>query len=320
MTNLKDNYYSIIAMESDIPRPKKISFKQLLSLRETRVTPIDISVIPGITIPAHLSTKKKIGEENTISIEIRKIFNRTTVDNILKAQKELIKIVKTNAQNIEALVDIAEEILQNFIIKEQNIKNYMHLLNAIHNATIVATDPMIEKPRTIGYYFTEKCRVMIFGCIDKNNIRMLAKLDLDDINQSDKYDREREKIINLIIIVCCLFDQRGTSLIRLSETPIYSVMFHILTSYRDAQNQMIELGNPYETDCSNEEEYEILTKMCTLYAEQLYVFLDKIGSQLAKNSSNKSLNMSELIDRFKSEVIPTLTEAFLKSKCESLKI
>ncbi|AYV85834.1 MAG: hypothetical protein Satyrvirus49_3, partial [Satyrvirus sp.] len=95
---------------------------------------------------------------------------------------------------------------------------------------------------------------MFFSCINEKNIRSLAQLDQDDNDDLDKYNREREKIINLITVICCLYEQRSTQKLKLIATPVYVILNTILNFYNQIQEKMKNLGNPYEDeDCKNEE-------------------------------------------------------------------
>ena len=303
--------------------PQTISVNQLIAFKKQKVKPIEGLNIPNIVIPAHLVSKKRQTEaSNTLSINIRLLFNSLTIDNLAKVKEQLRETIIEKATSAELIEEIAQEILSNFIISEQNIKNYLHLLNAISPACVLMPPaPGITKnvSPTIGNYFLGKCKDLIFNSINDTNIRKLAEMDLDDFDQLDLYNREREKIINLITTICCLYEQRNTANIKLTAIHLFDLIKNILNAHKSLQNKMHELGNPYEEDCSNEEEYELCRKMCSLYAEQLYIFLSKQAKEFNKDQSEvKGQKMSELVERFKNEIVPSLSEAYLISKCESI--
>lgn len=309
-------------MENNIITPHRLTVSQLLSLKNQTVKPIDGLNIPNITMPSHLVSKKRSTEANdTLAVNIRLLFNSLTNDNITESKERLRSIVYAKAQNVEMLNEIAEELLQNFIISEQNIKNYMHLLNAIWNASVLiqCPDASDKVSPTIGNYFLNKCKDMIFNNISEKHIRMLALMDQDDSDDLDKYNREREKIINLIITICHLYAQRTTAYIKLTAVQIFSVLKIILDTYTNIQNKMKELGDPYEDECEDEDEYECCRRMCSIYAEHVYTFLSQQGREFFIDKTVvKDQNLGYLINRFSTEIIPTLTEAYLISKCKSL--
>lgn len=313
-------------MEDHTITPQRISIDYFLTVRNQKIKPIDGLNVPNITMPPHLVSKKRSTEAgDTLSINIRHLFNSLTDDNIVKVKNQLKEIVYAKAKTIEMLNEIAEEVLQNFLISDKYIKNYMQLLNGIWNAQLLVpnTNPVDKKVSpSIGNLFLAKCKDMIFLLISEKNIRRLAELDQDDPDQQDTYNREREKIINLIVTICSLYEQRNTPLIKLTALQLYFVMKHIIEYYNTNQMRMKELGNPYEEDCSNEGEYETCRKMCTLYAEQLYTFMFRQGKDFIQDSTvikdDKETTLQNLVERFKMEMVPTLTEAFLKSKCGDL--
>jgi len=147
----------------------------------------------------------------------------------------------------------------------------------------------------------------------------LAELDIEDPDQLDLYNRRQRMIINLITTLCCLYEQRNKTLIKLSGLQLYPVINKILDSYKNNQIRMAQLGNPIETDCLDENEYECLRKMCTIYAEHLYIFMHAEGKEFVKDKPNvKGQVLNDLVVRFRTDVMPTLTEAFLIFKCSEL--
>lgn len=308
--------------------PHSIPVQQLISLKNRKVQSIEGLNIPNITIPPCLVTKKRITEAvDSLSINIRQLFNSITSENISIVKEQLRNIIVAKAQNAETIEEIAQEILLNFIISEQNIKNYIHLLNSVSSACVllstnknIAPNDKSNVSPTIGNIFLKKCREMIFDCIDVANIRKLAVMDQDDEDQLDIYNRGREKIINLITTICCLYEQRSTANIKLTATQLFCLINTILTHHKNTQSKMNELGNPYEiNDCKDEIEYEILRKMNILYAEQLYTFMYREAKEFNKDPELvKGQCLKIVVNRFKKEIIPTLTEAYLVSKCDSI--
>ncbi|MEM3063644.1 MAG: hypothetical protein QW303_08925, partial [Nitrososphaerota archaeon] len=292
-------------MEKQIT-PSKIYVKQFLAWKNQKVKPIDGINIPNISVPPHLAGKKRPTETvNTITITIRHIFNSLTSDNISDVREKLRTVIYTQVKNVEMLSEVADEIFQNFIVSEQNIKNYMCLLNAVWNASILVQDSSGKNVSpTIGNFFLNKCKKMIFDFIGEENVRRIASLNIDDNDELDIYNRERDKIINLIITICYLYEQRKTTLIKVTAVQVFSVMEKILNTYKKLQAKMKELGNPYnDEDCVDENEYEILRKMCTLYAEQIYTFLVREGKEfIVDTTSINGQTLKNLVERFRDEV------------------
>jgi hypothetical protein len=310
-------------MDSRTITPQTISVAQFLAFKNQKVKPIDGLNIPNITVPPHLVSKKRHTEaSDTLAINIRMLFNSLTSDNLAKIKKQLRETIVEKAKSSEMIEEIAQEILSNFIISEQNIKNYMHLINAISTACIILPTSGNTKTvsPTIGNYFLGKCKDLIMNFISDSNIRKLAQMDLEDSDQLDIYNREREKINNLIITICCLYEQRNTANIKLTAIHLFDLIKNILNIYNSLQKKMSELGNPYEEDCTDEEEYELCRKMCSLYAEQLYTFMNKQAVEFNKDQTDvRGQKLEELTKRFRNEIVPTLTEAYLESKCETIK-
>lgn len=215
---------------------------------------------------------------------------------------------------IKDIESIAEEILRNFIVDEKNINNYLQILNIISPTCFISKDS--EKPSiSVGNCFLGKLRTMIFDRISTENIRELAKLELDDMDQLDIYNKERTKINNLILTLCSLYDQRNTKFIKLSGNHIYSVINIIASRYEECINKMKELGDP-EEDCLDEDEYEILRKMSIIYAEHLYLIMNREASSFSRESFTK---LVEFVNKFRNEIVTTIKVPWLLSKCDSIK-
>lgn len=314
-----------------VASPKSIPISQMMIFKNSidQIHPIDGLSIPNVTIPPQLSRKKMLNNSNeTISISIRHLFNSLTSNNISEIKEQLKNIVVTKVQSAEMIEEIAQEMLSNFLISEKNIKNYMQLLNSVHMNCIllkpqsrndnVKSDKNVTP--TIGCFFIKKCGEKIFNYISEKNIRKMAQMDQDDDNELDSFNRSREKINNLIITICHLYEQRKTTYIKLTAVHLYTLIDTILMNYRKCQNKMKDLGNPYQDEkCNDEIEYEILRKMCSLYAEQLYIFMKNEAKEFNNDQTNvNGSTLKVLVERFKSEVVPTLTEAYLISKCENI--
>lgn len=315
-----------MSLNDHILRPKIITIEQFTSFSKEIVYPIDGLKIPNILVPKSLVGKSRPTEiNNTLSINIRKLFNGLTNDNIEIIKNQLQNIILTEVKDFSSIKEIADEILSNFLISDQHIEKYILLLNTISTACVKIPDPnnvsSTKMSPTIGTVFLNKCRDLIFGYIKEENIRKLALLDEENLDEQDVYNRERSKISNLIITICYLYGQRNTNYIRLCAPQIYEVINTLINNYVINNTKMKKLGNPYnDEECKDEREFEILKKMCSLYAENLYIFMVKKGSEINNDPQLvKNKLLKTLIIRFKSEVVPSLTEAYLISNCETLK-
>lgn len=309
-----------------------INIKQLLEYKGQSVEAIANLNIPNIIMPQHLLSKKRtIDESSSTIINIRGLFGALNDENSQQVIKRLREIIIAEAQTVSALHEIANEFLQQFMVGGKFIKGYLKMLNSIHDAAILTEDKSdvsgkkMKISETIGNCFLSKCRDTIFSKVSLENIISLAALNTDDADELDKYSRERDTIMNLITTICYLYEQRKTNYIRLTAVQIYSVMKRIIDSYKKSNDEMTNLGNPYEGDCVDEERYLLLERTCTLYAEQLYIFLSKCLSTFLEDPTpvriaEKEHKLADLVDTIRKEIIPTLTEPYLVNKYAELKV
>ena len=296
--------------------------------------------IPGL-IPIPNIVMVDNSKKKSIITEVRKLFNKVTRINIDEIKTDLRTIViefLCNVKNPEVnlpdeMNKIADEILQNFIVSESNIKIYTQMLNAIFNITVSHVHPktgekVCSKP--IAYYFLLNCKNLIFKYISEEHIRTLVMKDQENEDELDSFNKEKAKICNLIITICSLYDQRNTTNIKLPGIAVYGIINTILNNYTGITIRMKKLGNPYEDEeCMDEFEYDCLNRMCAMYYEQVIVFLDLEYESFINDTSiiqekvtiDNQLVMqdkvlSDLITRFKNDVYPNIVEPHLKHKCE----
>jgi len=291
----------------------------LKSSRSTPVQAIDNLNIPNISIPACLQGKKRVTQgDDTIARQIRPLFNNTTSENVVEVKEKLRKLVIEKAQTVELLNEVATEIFQLFLISEANIPNYIQLLNAIHNAAVLIPDPKTKEKKAslpIKYYFIELCKNTIFQNISVENIRKLAEMDQDDDDQLDEYNKKRGKMLNLVMTLCVLYDQRGTTNIHITSKHLSSCLVALFDFYTKIYQEYCDQINPETGECrdTDYDEHEILARMLTLYAEHLYIFMFK-----EKNSFKEDPAMNVFVDRFQKEIMTTLTMDHLISRCTDL--
>ena len=306
-------------------KPERIDRAFIFSRLDEICTPIlngQIS-IPNIIIPKKLA-KKPIIESNVdeIILNVRMILNNVTSVNVSTFIGNLRSIILSGVTKQDELKNITEEIYLCLLISEENVKNGMILVNSIAKMCVIV-DPDSEKlSSNIGTFFLEKCREDIMNSINVDNMKILCNLNnVDDTTDLDEYNKKKTHIINLINVLCILYKQRHDSdNIRLGSAPIYSVINKIISAYKMILSKIEELGDPYSKDgCLDEELHEQLSKISTLYAEFIFTFMKKIGSELNKCTDicdNKL--MSELVTVFKEEIIPTITESYLIARCKNI--
>ena len=315
----------------DVYKPKRINFRSLNEWKDRPVKPIDNMNIQYITVPEHLAGKKRSTEQkDTIENNIRPLFNSVTVTNIQIVKEQLRLVVLSKTHNIDSLKSIAIEILHNFIISEQTIKTYLHLLNAIHGISITVPDeisPLIgvevvktKTSKSIGNLFLEECRLLFIKLSLFNNIKTIAAIDTDTIDGMDLYTKQISEISNLLLLFCVLYQQRNTTNIKLTASHLIPVIKTLIDNHNKCREKMKELGDPYEDECEDEDDYELHKKMTSIYARQLYILFNDQGHHFAKDTtSSKSTTLPELIELFKRSVVPFIYESDLIANYNGLK-
>ena len=307
--------------------PRTISIEQMRKFQKKVPVPIKLS-IPNITLQHDNPTKKEyVKPDETIQTAIRPYFNYVSNDNICKIIEQLRAKIMEKAKSEESIEKIAEEVLECIMVSELNIANYMKILNSICSIGLEVEKTL--KKIIIGHCFLDKCRNKIYSLIDDKYIEKLAQF-LMDPEIEDEHNIKRDKINNLLTVICCLYSQRNipTANIKVTSIQIYQLLNHILNTYAKLQKKIILLGDPNDGKCTNEDEWLLFTKMATLYAEQLYVcFSSKIKefeadpSEIPQKKEGEKTNvffLRDLVKRFKLEVVPTLTEEYLRMKCSNL--
>lgn len=299
---------------------------------------LDMSIMPisGLSIPKITMPNKNI--QYSIITEIRKLFNIVTATNVDIVKTELKKIIIDSLVNKDSkellsnkMNDIVNEILNNFIISDTKLlQTYTKMLNAISCVAIRSIntetgDP--EQSEPIRSYFLKNCRTLIYKYICSENIKLMCMKNLDDIDEEDLFNKEKNKITNLIMTICSLYNQRNLDVdIKLTAIPVHGIIQHMLNECIIIISKMKELGNPYESDgCLDEEAYIILNRMYTLYSELMLVFFDTEyasfatdTTQIKDKTTGSNQTLSNIIFRFKQEIIPNLEEPYLLARCNKI--
>lgn len=316
-------------MENNIIKTKSINVDQIkYILLNHKVKPIDNLLIPDITFPSYLSTRRRQSESDSeLIINIRLLFNSLSTENVNSRSEQLQNMILENAKSSDMIKDISNEIFSHFMNDEKLIPSYLRLLNSVFNMMHcpvgVSADELKKKNNqpTIGNIFLNKCRETIIGMIDLKNIKKLSEFDMDDIEECDNFNDQREKIFNLITTICHLYEQRNGPYIHLTANQVIPLISTILKYYKFIHNELCNTVNPYETDCSDEdvEKYESLKKMANIYAEQIYHFINlEIKNFYEDKSIVSGTTFADIIDSFKTQVVPNITESYLINKCKNI--
>lgn len=297
----------------------------LMAHKSDKTVPIPGLAIPNINFPSEMKSQKIINN-NTISEAIRPFFNSVTTTNIKEVCEKLRAIIMKKIKKPAELKEVASEILDHFMLNETGIPVYLEMINSVHDITMSIKVPnedgtISETKKTINYYFIDECRIRIMIFVrERSTIQKLAELDLGDEDQLDKYNKEREKMLNLIITLCEIYKSRNTGGITISGKNLISCITFLLNNYNNTIKEHLSEKTKYENELLDkldkgeeiDDDYEmmqkldILKKMSVLYAEQLYMFLLKGMPDLKKESDIKNI-----ITRVKEEVVPTLEAGHL---------
>lgn len=320
-------------------QPKTIPVEYFMEHRSDKVKPIQGLTIPNIIFPKELSNKRSTEVSDTLVNYVIRLRNTMTSENIPIIKEKLRESIMEKANSEEDLRDVAQVLLDTFLIGGTNISNCMHLLNAVYRAqfnTSKQNDNAVEKTtsttpvkiHSIGFFFLDKCRNKIFEYISADNIRKIASLNKDDVDELDEYHRQRDNIFNLIETVCYLYEQRKSDNIKLSARQLIPLMGQIYNSYMTASKRAKELGNPYEgEDCEDETEYEILSEMSSIYALLLCSFIKREYKEFMEDLEEVSIviggqktncQLKKIIELFKVDVIPTLTNDGVRTMCKDI--
>jgi len=169
------------------------------------VEPIHNLIIPKVIVPSDLIKKRRPETKDTMATYIRQLLNSITMHNVEQAKKQLLFDIENKVKSEESLTEIATELLSSFVVSHKNLDNYIQILNAICLASFRITNPITKEvvsSKSIGNIFLDKCRKLIFENLTEEHIAMIAdKYNLDDEDDLDIYNKEKDKILNLILLL-----------------------------------------------------------------------------------------------------------------------
>lgn len=295
---------------------KFIDYQSMLLYKDCNVQPINLN-ITNINIPLSLSFQNV--EKKSIVTNIRGLLNIVSDENLAQIKEKIRDIIIAKIPTVENLNEIAIELVEQFITSGDYIRKYIDILNYIYNIKVLKEDGVQKQSESIGNCFLRKCKELILTNLDISKVNQLATFDLTNNDDFDLYNKERDRITNLITILCLLYEQRNTNLIRLSAIQIIPLLKQIVDNYYKITKEMAILGDPYEDECSDETKYLILEKSITLYVDYLYTFIST--SFASFNNDDTVVNNTKLVDYvniLKNDIMPNLSESYLIAACKGL--
>lgn len=293
--------------------------------------------LPNINIPNNLMPRRFGTNESQIKSKVRELLNTVTKDTINASTNKLRAIIDEESKergknaDVSMLKEIAQEFLDSFLVAGQRLNEYLHLLNSIHliaikESIIQDSKEKIISSKTIGAYIIDFIKEKYMIMVDENNIRTMAMRNMDDPDEQDIFFKDEEKIINIITLICALYNQRDTTFIRLNITHIIIVFNKLLGFHSNAMKLLSELD---EDD--DEEEYDIRRRMASIYEKMMYTVLKTYSADMLKDTgslprsdaSGKVIDriyMKDLINKFKTEVVPKICESYLVTLVGKLSI
>lgn len=289
---------------TDIYKPEIISKHFFMENIDKPVSPmVDIS-IPKITIPSHLLPRAAGSINiNPLAKKIRYYFNNATPQSISIIKPKLHEYITLNMQSLEDYVHIVEEIFENFLVNSEVIKDYMDLLNHVQQISV----EIDGKTRSIGTGFVNKCGEVAHEIIGYAKIRNLVMYDLSNDDDLDKYNRYKDRVKNLFITICHLYNQRHSTPFSVNVIHIYPLLNQMINLFKKCVSE--------STTNKDKSEANTFKKMSNVYAGFIYVFIAKERTNFIKdkNCTNQSQYMSNIVLMFDKDVVPHISDNALLS-------
>jgi hypothetical protein len=316
-------------------RPKSINLEAFYYYYNNgKFDNIVIKKLTNVTVPSYLMPKICF-EENVknITFDVKFTLNSLTNSNTNEIKKKLKTIITKNTtdnkNNMLIIKIVTEEILNGFLKTKNCFNGYLTILNLCSKICVRSDDLTNKTTFTIGKSFIIECRNLSIKLYGATNIKRLASIlpscDGDDDN---KFNEEKDEILNLTRILCSLYNQRtDSSKIKLIAEELYPLINKIIDIYIIHRNKFKALPNPYNIDYDDDAaenidelifNYEVTKGIVKLYSEIIYVFMENCSDQFISDTNDKNNNMSKLVDRFKNEVIPTLIDQWIIIKSSAL--
>ena len=324
-------------------RPDKINGRVFLNLLENpnhTLFPINLG-IPNLTIPNNMVPRQFGNTESSIKLKVRELLNIVTKDSIIGTANKLRSVIDEETRergklaNSSILKDIANEFLDTFLVSGKQLNEHLQLLNSIYMIAIKEPSTQVSdaKPilsKSIGGFITDLLKEKYMSLVSESNVKAMAMRDVDNPDEQDLYYREEDKLINIISLICAMYNQRNTKNISLHSTHIIIILNKLLTSHANIIKNLKNLENN-DDESENEEEYDIYRRMATIYEKCMYTVFKDYHKDMVNDKDPlvkkdvdgniiQTVLLKDLINMFKKNVIPHICEMYLISLVKSLNI
>jgi hypothetical protein len=269
--------------------------------------------LPNVEIPSHMSKKiRKISAE----CAIRFVFNNVTTGTIESSKIELHKKITEYAGTPADMMEMAEEMLQNFMISEDNIDMFLPLIQHTHNIKC-PTDS-----RSIGIIFLNKCGMTLSHMTSLDEVTKMASMDTDgDLDQTDKYNKICNKIACLIKTICLLYMRPDKKKLFVASPKLTGLVDIIITNCIHSSQLMDKIGDPYDLDQECEDETEFFIQECvrSIYIDHLILFMEYSAKTLILDPTvTDGKTPKQLLDKFHSEIVPMIKGSARLAKIKNI--
>lgn len=263
--------------------------------------------LPNVKIPNNMNQKSvEAFKEENIKTAIRNALNSLNVDNIESIKKSIKDIIFIQVKDSDDLRKIVEEFYDNIIII--SIKNISLIINIIDSFSHMCIEEPDDKYVFIGNVFLELCKKNFFSLFSFEETYILGSLDCNDQEDADIFYRKYDKNINIINLLVELNNTHYK--IKINNDNFETTISFLFELYEDTNQIIKSLKNPYESDDITQEQEIIYLnheKTLNLYIKYILTFLQA----MTKHKIN-------FIEKFKSKILPNITDQFLIDTFENI--
>lgn len=260
---------------------------------------------------------------NNIQPEIVRIIktclNALTANNAAQTADKIKYEISSKCGNKDLLSEssniIFETMLVNFANKAAR-PGYMLILNNISNMGIVM--PNGER-HTIRGFFLLRCKSGIMKYTSDAHIQLLATYDADNSNSDlrDKYHEERDKIVNLIAIICAMYQESRQGRIAqayLGADVLFGLLYGLVEKASNVVQEIQKLGDTNAEDFLDLhlDNYEFLTQTLAIYVDGILAYLENGCIAFREDittynvTKNVSGNFKNLINKIATHIVVNL--------------